>query len=223
MNSADRVDDYLARLRAPTDLQVDARARSELAFNLRRLVTGQMTNDEFDDFYYSACCHSKDRAVVEIGEFGYCLYSSDLLLPYRLKGRHRVAKEVRRIAARCILFLATDRPYEWPKHPDRPFLSLLMGLLQPLSIAGPIALFVVWILFVFGNRTRVPLIDIGLPVLAATLALAGWFVSSEWCRETDALRQYKASGDYEVWPFLKTGGFEEARRGVRILGRRETT
>jgi hypothetical protein len=94
---------------------VDKEARVELRIALRRLVTGRMTNDQFDDLYYEHWMDSKDLAVAKIGEFGYCLYSSDLLLPYRLKGPHAVSPEVRRLASRGILFLYTDQEYEWPK------------------------------------------------------------------------------------------------------------
>jgi hypothetical protein len=93
---------------------IDRDARNDLAESLRRLVDGDMTNDEFDDGYHGRWCESKDAAVVEISGFGYSLYSSDLLWPYRLKGRHAVPAQTREIAQHAIRFLQTDLEYEWP-------------------------------------------------------------------------------------------------------------
>src|SRR5262249_43935758 len=74
-------------VRSRNEGMVDREARQELAVALHRLVTGQMTNDQFDEVF-EACVDSEDAAVAAIANFGWGLYSSWLLWPYRLKGRH---------------------------------------------------------------------------------------------------------------------------------------
>src|SRR5690348_4904237 len=70
---------------------------------------------------------SPDRAVAAIAHFGWCLYSSDLPLPYRLKGRYAVNDETRRKAERCVLFLGTDEEYRWPDYPKESLRSVAGG------------------------------------------------------------------------------------------------
>jgi hypothetical protein len=48
------------------------------------LIAGEMTNDQFDNAKPEYCA---DLGVIACWEFGYSLYSSDLLFPYRLRGR----------------------------------------------------------------------------------------------------------------------------------------
>lgn len=93
---------------------IDAAARDELARRLQQLISGEITNDQFDEFYYERCVDSADSAVVEISTFGWGLYSSDTLLPYRLKGRQAICGQRRQQADRAIRFLQSDREYEWP-------------------------------------------------------------------------------------------------------------
>ena len=74
---------------------VDLELRHRLSQDLRRLVTGRMTNDDFDDAYYESYMDSNDIAVREISRFGWSLYSSDVLfcLPTNYGGR--IASQVR--------------------------------------------------------------------------------------------------------------------------------
>jgi hypothetical protein len=84
---------------------IDRKLRAELSQDIRRLATGRMTNDAFDDLYYEVYERSDDRAVNEIAAFCYGLYSSDLLFPIRLRGRYALDAETKRTIARCVLFL----------------------------------------------------------------------------------------------------------------------
>jgi hypothetical protein len=93
-------------------------ARAELCEALSALIAGRLSNDRFDDVYYRLCVRSPDRAVEEIGLFGWGLYSSDLLWPYYLTGIHAVSAETRALAERCTLFLVSGLEYEWPPFPD---------------------------------------------------------------------------------------------------------
>ncbi len=100
--------------------------RQLLATSLRRLVTGRMTNDEFDDLYYDHFYHSSDVAIQEIGRFGWSLYSSDLIFPYRLTGKHALPGWIKKRAAHAVLFLHTEQAYEYPRIKDSTANSLLI-------------------------------------------------------------------------------------------------
>lgn len=89
---------------------IDHRVRRNLAERLRHLVTGQMTNDAFED----TAKLSKDRAIQEI-EWRLAWPNYDDLHEHTLKGEFALTDGIRKDFARAILFLQTDLPYEW-KH-----------------------------------------------------------------------------------------------------------
>ena len=89
---------------------IDREARTKLGELIRHLVAGLITNDEFDDRRPI----STDPAIWEVFHWGaWHLYSD--LGEYRLIGKHRLPKEVRREVSRWVLFLKTDLKYEWPQ------------------------------------------------------------------------------------------------------------
>lgn len=104
---------------------VDRKARDELAEQIRHLVAGQISNDEFED----RLPESTDTAIWEIfwnGAWG--LY--DDLSEHKLCGSQRIEKNDRRDIARWVLFLKTDLEYEWPPFPPKPqLLNMLLSVL----------------------------------------------------------------------------------------------
>ncbi|HVX12963.1 MAG TPA: hypothetical protein VHC22_17400 [Pirellulales bacterium] len=198
---------------------IDAMARRRLSQNLRRLVTGRMTNDEFDRCEYDLACQSDDRAVRKIADFGYSLYSSDLPWAYRLKGVHRVTDEVRLIAVRSILFLRSGLEYEWPNEPDNSVALQIGGVAIFLGIPVGVALLVVSIPLLVDHD---PLF--GLPFLLATLVilpLSLWlvFVYPSVRRGSPAWEAFRAAGNIEIWPFLRQTDFEFARHNCHLLAK----
>lgn len=118
---------------------MDQSERYELATNLRKLVTGRMTNDAFDDLYYEKYCVSEDPAVREIARFGWSLYSSDLIWSYKLIGRYALPGSLKKRAAHAVLFLNTSQEYQYPIAPDRPIYGLvavLFGFASLIVIVG---------------------------------------------------------------------------------------
>jgi hypothetical protein len=189
---------------------MDHALRRALSQDIRRLVTGRMTNDEFDEVY-DRCMQSQDLAVQQIAEFGYCLYSSDVLIPYRLKGCHAVDRATRRTAARCVLFLRSGLPYNWPRLSD-PWIA---GLLYGLALLG-------------GIPTGLILLAIGMPyllsggreaefwrqvVIVGTLLFLGSlaFVVGSSQLNAKVRRRGMALGDFDVWPFFRREEFYTAR------------
>jgi len=73
------------------------------------LASGRLTNAEFDGVRLDA---STDEALVAIGDAGWSLYDDFFI--YRLRGRRALTQEALEAVARCVLFLDSDLPYEWP-------------------------------------------------------------------------------------------------------------
>jgi len=93
-------------------MQTDLKARRELAALIRHLVSGVITNDEFEDRLPRPLRDSEDAAVVALYEHAWCLYNDTF--EHHLIGQWKVSKENRRVIARWILFLHSDLHYEWP-------------------------------------------------------------------------------------------------------------
>ena len=88
---------------------IDRAGRAALAVHLRRLASGRLTNADFDSVRLD---RSEDEALVAIGDAGWSLY--DDFFVYRLRGRRALNAQALDAVARCILFLDSDLPYEWP-------------------------------------------------------------------------------------------------------------
>jgi hypothetical protein len=200
---------------------IDPDLRRRLSQNLRRLVTGRMTNDAFDDVYYGDYIRSQDRAVAAIAEFAWGLYSSDVLMAYCLKGRHAVANVDYRTAARSVLFLRSGLEYSWPEQPRLWSTRLLGAFALSLGLPGGIALLI----------CSVPLLAMGIedveflwPLAALGLIstlVSGWYLSNGGYQlqvKSLTWRNWIAAGDFDVWPFIRREDFYEARRTAHLLG-----
>lgn len=95
---------------------VNREARHLAALALRRFLDGQSTNREFDREFSAAVPvleRCPDRALRAI--YGFCWNFYDDFEEHRLEGEWALEPPVRAIAERCLLFLASDCPYEWKK------------------------------------------------------------------------------------------------------------
>ena len=84
-------------------------ARRRLAERLRQFADGRITNDDLVDTIGGAA----DDAGWEVLLFAYGFW--DDLHEHRLRGEYRLTPMQRRAFARCVLFLRSGLPYEWPK------------------------------------------------------------------------------------------------------------
>jgi hypothetical protein len=194
---------------------VDGELRSDLSQDIRRLGTGRMTNDAFDDRYYEVYERSDDRAVNEIAGFCYSLYSSDLLFPMRLRGLNALDAETKRTIARCVLFLRTGNEYGWPPFPDNLVARILAGLAYSIGFPGGVAITLIgFLMAVFDPEPfAFIMLAIGLPMAAACLYVR--FLRSPVSHEK--WRQYTEFGDYDCWPFLRRESFDSARKHNLLL------
>ena len=89
---------------------IDRDARDRLALALRRLASGQSTNDEFCDQTYAESFRRSDGAAIsELVTFGWV--HQDDLRTYRSRGRDALTREERRGIAQAVMFLKTDQQY----------------------------------------------------------------------------------------------------------------
>ena len=102
---------------------IDRAARDQLSRNLRLLVSGGISNDQFED----AIPETGDAAIVACADMAWLLYSD--MKEHRLVGRNSIAPSDLREVLRWILFLDSDLEYRWPT----------MGSpgIQPLQRARP--------------------------------------------------------------------------------------
>lgn len=194
---------------------VENQLRRTLSIAIRRLVVGRITNDDFDDLYYEQLDNSDDPAINNIGEFGYGLYSSDLLFAYRLRGRHAVAEETKKTAARCSLFLRTNAAYEWPLFPPdtQNFIRAVVGY---VSLPLGIALLIVGGLLLLAHEVRFGTILVTAGLLVSSVSMCS--ISRRNALDTPAWQTWKAHGDFEVWPFINRKQLSDACCDHHLLG-----
>lgn len=103
---------------------VDLESRKKLAYHLRHLVIGLISNDEFEEsitddvsfgwlpeqYYRSKDAKFDDPIIRPMLELCWCLYSD--LENHKLMGKHQLSDEELKDVARIILFLNSDFEYE---------------------------------------------------------------------------------------------------------------
>ncbi|HVI28929.1 hypothetical protein [Hansschlegelia sp.] len=88
---------------------IDRPARDQAAQALRRLISGQITNEEFE---FSEP-ETSDQAVPAIYDTAWLIYHDYSV--HKLTGRYRVSPDVKRETIRWIVFLDGADEYIWPK------------------------------------------------------------------------------------------------------------
>ena len=87
---------------------IDRAARDQLSRNLRLLVSGRISNDQFED----GIPETGDAAIAACADMAWLLYSD--MKEHRLVGRNSIAPSDRREVLRWILYLDSDFEYRWP-------------------------------------------------------------------------------------------------------------
>jgi hypothetical protein len=91
---------------------IDRVARDQLALLLRRLITGRISTDDFDN---NRPDRSPDPGVVAVSEAAWTNLYSDFW-PVHLS-RQKLSGATRSHVSRWIVFLYSDTEYEWPDPP----------------------------------------------------------------------------------------------------------
>ncbi|MDF2478321.1 MAG: hypothetical protein K0S24_3804 [Sphingobacterium sp.] len=177
---------------------VDLERRKKLAYHLRHLVTGLISNDEFEEsitddvsfgwlpeqYYRSKDAKFDDPIIRPMLELCWCLYSD--LENHKLTGKHQLSDEELKDVARIILFLNSDFEYEWPYF-DR--INLLLR-------------------FSFKD-------------LLFTALTLGQHYGVKLNERKEQYEEFKNTGDQELWPFINKEQYEQQLRKQPFLrGRR---
>lgn len=110
----------------PQTFMIDIERRKKLAFHLRQLSVGLTTNDDFENniaddvsygwlpeqYYRSKQVKHDDAVIVPMLELCWGLYNDTK--SHKLKGKYALNHEAEIIIAHSILFLHSNREYEWP-------------------------------------------------------------------------------------------------------------
>jgi len=181
-------------------------ARAELSGAVTELINGRMSNDEFDEVYYRLCVRSPDRTVVELGGFAWGLYSSELLVPYYLEGRHALGPDERAMMERAVLFLSTNLEYAWPEFPGSSWSWAAQHYI--LLPVGVVALLYAVIWAVVASPGGVWDGIVPAVVVAVPLVWLYWLLGHA---RRDVIAEFWSSGPKHVWPFSSE---EDYRRAV---------
>jgi len=87
---------------------IDRNARDRLASNLRGLISGKISNDDFE----AAEERSEDGAIAAVSDSAWLLYSD--MKEHKLTADRRLNPDVKREVVRWILFLDSNFQYVWP-------------------------------------------------------------------------------------------------------------
>ena len=108
-----------------TNNMICEQSRDRLALALRRYVAGHISNDDLD----GTKVDWRDRGAVAVQQMAWSLY--DDTKHHYATGRHAINSDGKRIVARLIVFLHSDREYLWP---DYSFIQIINWPLNLLTL-----------------------------------------------------------------------------------------
>lgn len=85
-------------------------SRDRLALALRRYAARRLTNDDLDGTEVDW----RDRGAIAVQQMAWRLYEDTC--QHKAQGRHALDRQARRMIARWIVFLHSDREYLWPEY-----------------------------------------------------------------------------------------------------------
>jgi len=179
---------------------VDKERRKKLAFNLRQLSVGLISNDEFENniaddvtdgwlpeqYYRSKNAKTDDPIILPMLTLCWGLY--DDTRNHKLIRGDKLTDKSLKIIARCILFLNSDQEYEWPYFDtNSPFFKFTIKehLINTLTFGR------------YYHRKR---------------------------KELElAYIEFQNFGDYEYWPFMKKVDYENQLKITPFLNEKIKT
>lgn len=165
------------------------RAYAEL---IREFLAGGCITDQYEDRFFELMDrHGRDRACEDIFDALWHFYGD--IFPHRMRGKHRLPPEARKLIARWVLFLRSDEPYvPPPRSPERRasramfltaialvlFAYLAIGLSLSWDLANAFA--AVCFVFAYASSWLLGGVSINAAVFdAASKQLACWPFQSE--------------------------------------------
>jgi len=167
---------------------VDHERRKKLAFHLRQLSVGLITNDAFEEaimddvtdgwlpeqYHRSkqAMSENEDHIIKPMLELCWGLY--DDTRQHKLKKYDKLSDENLKVIAICILFLHSDKEYEWPYF-----------------------------------HTNNPLLRFSLHDLVLSLITLGQHYRNKKKEQLMSFEEWQKNGEYDFWPFIRKSDYEE--------------
>lgn len=165
---------------------VDIERRRKLAFHLRHLSVGLVSNDDFEErlmddvtngwlpeqYYKSEEAKFDDKIIQPILELCWGLY--DDTRNHKLRGSDKLPEQSLKLIARCILFLQADKEYEWPYF-----------------------------------DTNNPLFKFSLGEIILTILSLGQYYRDINKQREKAFEEFQKFGNFEIWPFISQSDYDE--------------
>lgn len=165
---------------------VDIERRRKLAFHLRHLSVGLISNDDFEErlmddvtngwlpeqYYKSEEAKLDDKIIQPILELCWGLY--DDTRNHKLRGSDKLPEQSLKLIARCILFLQVDKEYEWP--------------------------------YFDANN---PLFKFSLGEIILTILSFGQYYRDKRKEKEKAFEEFQKLGNFEIWPFFTESDYDE--------------
>ncbi|MEX1233054.1 MAG: hypothetical protein WEB58_22585 [Planctomycetaceae bacterium] len=182
---------------------IDQAAREQLRIALSRLIDGEMTTREFEE-YSDEFRWLEDAALPAAIEFAERFFDTEA--EYFLTGRNVVGEEAKQIFARWNFFLKSNLAYGWPRLPNTFDLLRFLSGLALLGIPAGIAVFIVSVLmFAQGDPTW----GFKLLIPAALIEIISiGLIVAEAKRSTAEMNEFRRAVDFDVWPFLTLSEYE---------------
>ncbi|MGJ1311286.1 hypothetical protein [Sphingobacterium multivorum] len=173
---------------------VDLTRREVLAYHLRHLAVGLISNDDFEEeiidnvsfgclpeYYYSSKQAKFDDPIIRpMLELSWCLYSD--LENHKFTGKNQLSDKELKDIARFILFLHSDFEYEWP----------------------------------YFDRIN-PLFRFSFKDLLFTALTLGQHYGVKLNEQKQQFEEFMHTGDHELWPFISKEQYEQQLRKQPFL------
>lgn len=165
---------------------LDIERRKKLAFHLRHLSVGLISNDEFENsimddvtngwlpeqYYRAKSAKIDDPIIIPMLELCWGLY--DDTRNHKLVKGDKLSDESLKIIARCILFLNSDREYKWPYF-----------------------------------DTKSPFYNFSIKEHLLDLLTLGILYNEKRAEHERLYQDYQKIGDFDFWPFMKQADYED--------------
>jgi hypothetical protein len=164
---------------------VDRERRKKLAFHLRHLSVGLITNDDFEsklmedvtngwlpEQYHKAKEAKLDDPIIQpMLELCWGLY--DDTRQHKLNGFDKLSDESLKIIARCILFLHSDHEYIWPY-----------------------------------IDTNSPFMKFSFREVVVSILTLGQYFRNKQEQQAEAYLEFQKLGNFDIWPFMNMLDYE---------------
>lgn len=163
----------------------DRERRRKLAFHLRHLSVGLISNDDFEsnlmddvtngwlpEQYYRAKEAKFDDPIIQpMLELCWGLY--DDTRNHKLKGSDKLSDESLAIIARCILFLHSDQEYKWPYF-----------------------------------DTNNPLLKFSFKEVVLSILTLGQYYRDKRKEQHQSYIEFQKLGNFDIWPFMTENDYQ---------------